>query len=119
MKPARIEKLEQQLTVSECALKSQLLELLPGALAGNTLLFINSEFNSLGLRPHSLKSNSEELLSKSKECIQLRESLAMPIENSPGYLYISACKESASTDENRRGPRRLAEWLLGELRNAS
>lgn len=119
MKDARMEKLALKLSASEQALRDRLLALLPNAAESGALLFMNSEFNAFALPAHQLVAVAEELLSQARECVSLRQQLSEPVEDSVGWLYLQACEEGASSNEHRRGPKRLAAWLLERLRNAA
>jgi len=80
------------------------------------MLFFNSSFYPAYLGNHQLGERSERLLSLASESVALREQLGLPVIGSVGQLFLSACSEAANTaNDNRRGPRQLAAWLLGEL----
>ena len=115
MKAKQIEKLEKQLQFVESELNQKLLSVLPQAIKNGADLYTNSEFNPYGLIPSQHRDN-EDLLLLSKSCIDLRTSLHLNPKGSVGYLYLSACQESGDlSNEHRRGPRKLSEWLLSEL----
>lgn len=119
MKDARMAKLALQLSASEQALRGRLLALLPDAAESGALLFMNSEFNAFALPAHQLAAVAEELLSQAHACVSLRQQLSEPVEESVGWLYLQACKEAASSNEHRGGPRRLAAGLLEKLRSTA
>ena len=51
-----------------------------------------------------------------KQSIELRSRLGLEIEGTVGQLYLSACTEASNGDNpQRRGPRKLASWLLTEI----
>ena len=108
-------KTESQLVLVEAALRERLLTELPAAAASGHDLFTNSRFNPYGLSAGHLSKVSEELLRSAEQCISWRRTLGIPVEHSVGQLFISACEERASLAPHRRGPKRLAESLLGEL----
>jgi len=116
MNDARREKLEHELAEVEAALRADLLRALPAVVESGSLLFVNSEWNPHGLLPHWIHPQAEDLLQQARACVALREVLALPLAGSVGEQFLTACAEAASGDEQRRGPRRLAEWLLGALR---
>lgn len=110
-------KLEAQLSASEAELRELLLQALPHTAEHGDFLFYNSDYRPEYLRLHQLDPSCEALISLSRECVALREQLGLTVQGSPGQLYISACNESTqAANENRRGPRQLAAWLLNELR---
>ena len=107
-------KLERQLSSTEVELRQQLDELLPQAAAGASTVFVNADFNPHGLRPALW--HGAGLLAASKACLELRQSLDLSTEGSPAALYLAACQEAADlANEHRRGPKRLAEWMVKQL----
>ena len=100
---------------AEAMLLEHLLEALPRVADSGELLFTNSRFNAHGVPSAHLSREAEALLDMSLACIELRESLELPITGSVGKLFLESCEEAASSDEHRRGPRRLAAALLAEL----
>ena len=103
----------------EAALRESLLDMLPRAIESGAALFANSEFNPSGLPAHGLSAKAEALLEAATACVELRSALALPVTGSVGHLYRSACEEYSSSDEQRRGPRKLAAALLESLRNVA
>jgi hypothetical protein len=119
MKTSRQDKLEARLTAQEAELIGLLRELLPRVANSGELLFFNSEFRPDAVQAHWLPQESEPLLQLAKESVALRERIGFPVLGSAGQLYLSACREAAnSANDNRRGPRQLATWLLSELAGA-
>ena len=49
----------------------------------------------------------------------MRELLYLRVEGSVGALFVAACVEHCSSNEQRRGPRKLAAGLLEELQRAA
>jgi hypothetical protein len=116
MKASRLNKLEARLALTEGSLLDQLMQVLPRVIKSGEMLFFNSEFLPDAIRPNWLPRESEALLSLAKEAVSLRNELSLSLIGSVGQLYLSVCSEAAnSANENRRGPRQLAMWLLGEL----
>ena len=116
MKLSRQSKLEAQLHASESELRELLVELLPHTAKNGDSLFENSEFRPAYIQPHQLSERSEHLFQLANESVVLRETIGLPVLGSVGQFFISACRESANTgNDNRRGPRQLAAWLIGEL----
>jgi hypothetical protein len=116
MKASRHDKLEAQLAATESQLLELLTDVLPHTAQHGDMLFFNSEFHPDYIRPHQIGERSKTLLSLSNESVMLRERIGLPILGSAGQLFLSACSEASNTsNDNRRGPRQLAAWLLGEL----
>jgi hypothetical protein len=113
----RTAKVEAQLAAAESELRAQLLRLLPSGTARGVDLFTNSEFNQYPQRIVRPNPDAEALLAAARHCLALRASLALPIEGSLAHAYLSACAESASLSEHRRGPRRLAEAVLARAQH--
>lgn len=84
---------------------------------GDCLFFFNSEFKppEWEMPDRYIHDYQEEILQLAKQSLALRRELILPTENTPAALFLAACTESASENEHRRGPRRLAEWLLRKL----
>ena len=111
MKNNRHIKIEKELNALEAELLKNLLEELPTAAENGADLFRLDRWS----RNPTLISNYIE---KSKTSISLRETLAMDTKRSIGALYLLAHEEcSDENNEHRRGPKRLAGWLLNELNN--
>jgi hypothetical protein len=116
MKASRQVKLEGQLVAAESALLDLLASELPHTAHFGNMLFFNSEFCPEPVHGYRLVEQNETLLSLAKEAIALREQIGLPVLSSVGQLFLSACSEAANAvNDNRRGPRQLATWLIGEL----
>ena len=116
MNASRHDKLEAQLADTERELLELLAEALPYTAQHGDMLFFNSEFHPDYVRPPQIAERNEQLLSLSIDVVALRERIGLPVLGSVGQLFLSACSEAANTvNDNRRGPRQLATWLLGEL----
>ena len=116
MKSSRLDKLEAQLSVAETSLLHLLVQVLPRVAQSGEMIFFNADSLPEAILPHWLPRESEMLLSLAKDAISLREELGLSVVGTIGQLYLSACSESANyVNGNRRGPRQLATWLLGEL----
>ena len=116
MKASRQDKLETQLAATEDELLGLLADALPYTAQHGDMIFFNSEFRPEYIQPHQIGERNEALLSLSTESVTLRERIGLPVLGSVGQLFLSACSEAANTsNDNRRGPRQLATWLLGEL----
>jgi S-adenosylmethionine:tRNA-ribosyltransferase-isomerase (queuine synthetase) len=109
MKPDRAKKAEQKLESLESQLREALLEHLPHAVRTSCDLLSTDNTN-----PE--KEFTQALRSKALECVVLRESLVRNDSNSVSARYLQACAESDDKlNEQRRGPQRLAQWLLDQL----
>jgi hypothetical protein len=116
MKASRQLKLEAQLIATESALLDLLASELPHTAHFGNMLFFNSDFRPDSIEGHRLAEQNETLLSLSKDAVELREQIGLPVLGSVGQLFLSACSEAANAaNDNRRGPRQLATWLIGEL----
>jgi hypothetical protein len=116
MKASRQEKLETQLVAAEGELLELLSEALPYTAQHGDMLFFNSSFHPDYIRPHQISERSEVLFSLASESVTLREQIGLPVIGYAGQLFLSACSEAANmSNGNRRDPRQLAAWLLGEL----
>jgi len=116
MKASRQAKFETQLAAAETALLELLATALPHTAQSGDMLFFNSSFCPDTIQPHWLAEENETLLSLAQESVSLREQVGLPVLGSVGQLFLSACSEAANTsNDNRRGPRQLATWLISEL----
>ena len=116
MKASRQHKLEAQLAATEGELLALLKDALPYTAQHGDMLFFNPVFHPDYAQPHLLGSANERLLLLSRQSVALRERAGLPVLGSVGQLFLSACSEAANmSNGNRRGPRQLAAWLLGEL----
>ena len=118
MRQGRPEKLEARLRAAEMRLRESLLRVLPQAAATGHGAFENSHFVSAKPGHGRLSQTAEQLLELALEALDLREEQGLA-ESGVGHLYLAARAENVSTNGHRRGPRRLAEWLLGEVRHVA
>ena len=118
MKQRHRAKGEKILHATENTLRESLLEILSEVVGSGEQLFFNSQFNPHNLPPYHLSKQGEALLQTSLACIEMRETLELPAEGSVGELFVASCKEAASSNEHRLGPRKLAAALLEQLSNA-
>ena len=116
MKASRQDKLKTKLAATESELLELLASALPHTAEHGDMLFFNSEFHPDYLRPHQIDERNELFLSLSNDSVALREQIGLTVLGTVAQLFLSACSEAANTsNDNRRGPRQLATWLLGEL----
>ncbi len=100
---------------AEKNLRVSLMEMLPEVVASSEIIFFNSRFNPHGLAPHKLSPLGEALFESASACLELREALGLPAAGSVGELFFASCREAASDNPHRLGPRRLAAVLLERL----
>ena len=116
MKASRQGKLESKLQAIENELGESLADALPYTAEHGDGLFENSEFRPEYIKPHQVSERAEHIYRLAKESVELREEIGLPVLGSVGQVFLSASRESANTgNANRRGPRQLASWLIGEL----
>jgi hypothetical protein len=102
------------LDAEEASLRSRLLAILPGAAVGGAQLFLNST-NSPKTTARYSHEEADDLFKSAQRCIELRVSLGLHAGDSVADFFQTACREAASGDAHRRGPRKLAEWLLTKI----
>jgi hypothetical protein len=102
------------LDAEEASLRARLLELLPSVARNGAPLFVNST-NSAEEIARYCHPEADSLFASAKACVRLRESLGLEGEGDVAGHFLAACREAASGDAHRRGPRKLAEWLLVKL----
>jgi hypothetical protein len=111
---ARARQARVTLEAEEASLRTQLLALLPSVARDGAPLFVNST-NSHGEIARYCHQDADALFASANRCVELRESLGLEGEGEVAAYFLAACREAASADPHRRGPRKLAEWLLGKL----
>ena len=102
------------LDAEEASLRARLLAILPGAATGGSQLFLNST-NSPKTTARYAHEEADDLFVSARRCMELRASLGLDAEGGVADHFLIACREAASGDAHRRGPRKLAEWLLAKL----
>ena len=109
-------KTEVELLAREGELSSALRRVLPEIERTGAGLFFNSEFDPHGLGVTARHETSETLYQLAVHCVELRVSLSLPGDRSVGQQFLSACHEHSDLgNKHRRGPRRLAAWLLEQV----
>ena len=79
-------------------------------------IFTNSDYNPHNILSAHFHQDAVKLLSLANESINLQEQALIDATGSISQLYLTACLELADlTNEQRRGPRKLAEWLFQEV----
>lgn len=102
------------LEAEEATLRARLLELLPSAASSGAQLFLNS-VNSPGLTARYSHEAADNLYESARRCVELRYSLGLEREDSVANYFLAACDEAVSASPHRRGPRKLAAWLLARV----
>jgi hypothetical protein len=98
----------------EAALRARLLALLPSVARDGAPLFVNSANSPEAVASYS-HPEADAVFAAAKRRVELRESLSLGGEGDVAGYFLAACREAASDDPHRRGPRKLAEWLLGKM----
>ena len=114
MKRDRLAEGEKRLATSEALLRKSLLEVLPAVVKTGAPLFTNSKHNVDVLPKHLLDEEAEAFLEMALACLELREHLGLVADGSVGRLFLDACEEGSSSDENRRAD---LESLRGHWRS--
>jgi hypothetical protein len=109
---ARAKQARVTLDAVEAALRARLLALLPSAARDGAPLFVNSTNSQREIARYCHK---DALFASAEACVELRASLGLEGEGEVAGYFLAACREAASGDPHRRGPRKLAEWLLEKL----
>ena len=115
MKRDRVAETETNLLAPEARLRDALLAVLPEVALSGALLFTNHTNNPHGLPISKLWPQAESIYADAVSCLEMRVAIGIPAEDSTGQLFLAACEEAASSDEHRRGPRKLAASLLERL----
>jgi hypothetical protein len=117
MKETQVEKRKADLDRIEAELCRLLIKHLPGAMDGDCLFFFNSALKppEWEMPDRYIRDYQEEILELANQSLALRRELILPTENTSAALFLAACTESASGNKQKRGPRRLAKWLLDQL----
>ena len=111
-------KLENELLATERELYRVLMRVLPHCAETGTMLFFNSQNLPDDYQRHWLPQESDQLLELASRCTAIREKLKLPIARTLSQLFLDACAENANVQNpHRRGPRKLAAWLLAELQS--
>lgn len=111
---SRVKQAHVALDAEEALLRAHLLALLPSVASDGAPLFLNST-NSRGEIARYCHQDADALFASANRCVELREFLGLEGEGEVAGYFLAACREAASGDAHRRGPRKLAEWLLGKL----
>ncbi len=101
------------LDAEEASLQARLLTILPAATAGSQL-FLNA-VNSPNSTARYSHEDADDLFASAQRCMELRAELGLDVAGSVADNFLIACREAASGDAHRRGPRKLAEWLLTKI----
>ncbi|MFO1465448.1 MAG: hypothetical protein U1F35_03240 [Steroidobacteraceae bacterium] len=99
------------LDAEEGALQARLAVLLPTIAINGNQLFLNSTNADPSVARYS-HSEADTLHAIAGRCVHIRESLGLETVGTLASHFLAACQEASSSNEHRRGPRRLAQWLL-------
>lgn len=115
MKRDRDSEAQSVLSCAEASLKAELLEVLPSVAHTGYALFTNSFHNPHGFQAAHIWPRAEALYQQAQACVEAREILQLPLLQSVGQMFLSACDEASGPDAHRRGPRKLASSLMERL----
>lgn len=115
MKRNRAAEAVENLQDAEARLTESLLALLPQVVESAAPLFTNSTYNPYNFPGHKLWPPAQTVYEDALACVEARSALSLSLVGSVGQLFIATCEEAASSDEHRRGPRKLAAALLESL----
>lgn len=101
------------LEAEEAALRARLVAVLPSVARNGAPLFVNSTNSNREIARYRHK-DADALFASASRCVELRRSLGLGDAGVAGH-FLAACREASSDDPQRRGPRKLAEWLLEKL----
>ena len=110
--------LECELVATDRELHTLLVRVLPACIENGTMVFFNSEYLPVDYQLHWLPNEADELFQLAKRCSSIRSELRLPVAQTLAQLFLDACVESSNIrNPHRRGPRKLATWLLAEIRS--
>ena len=110
--------MERELVTAERDLCDLLMRMLPLCAEHGTMIFFNSQNLPDGYRQHWLPKECDEMFDLANRCVSIRRSLGLTNSDTLGQLFLDACAENANMQNpHRRGPRKLATWLLAEVRS--
>jgi hypothetical protein len=115
MKRDRVAETETNLRAAEARLRDALLAVLPDVALSGASLFTNHAHNPHGLPIAKLWPQAESIYADALACLEMRAAIGLPADDSTGQLFLAACEEAGSSNEHRRGPRKLAASLLERL----
>lgn len=109
--------LESELATTERELYAMLLRVLPACIEDGTMVFLNSRNLPADYQQRWLSKEADELFELARRCSSIRGELWLPVPQTLAQLFLDACAESSNMQNpHRRGPRKLATWLLAEIR---
>lgn len=110
--------LERELAATERELFDLLIRVLPDCAENGTLIFFNSTNFPDDYQRNWLPAESDELHELVTRCSGIRSKLGLPVAHTIPQLFLDACAENGNVkNQHRRGPRKLATWLLSELQS--
>jgi hypothetical protein len=111
---ARARQSRATLEAEEASLRARLLAVLPFAAREGAELFRNEANSPAPVARYSHKE-AGALYDSAVHCVELRKEHGLEVESSIAAYFLVACREATSGDPHRRGPRKLAEWLLAKV----
>ena len=109
---------ERELAAKERELFDSLVRVLPVCVENGTLIFFNSQNLPDEYQHHWLPAESDELHELATRCSTIRSELGLTNAQTIAQLFLDACTENGNMkNPHRRGPRKLATWLLSELQS--
>jgi hypothetical protein len=113
----KVSRLERDLAATESELYALLVRVLPACIENGTMVFLNSGNLPDDYQHHWLTKEADELYELARRCSLLRGELGLPVAQTLAQLFLDACAENSNIhNSHRRGPRKLATWLLAEIR---
>jgi hypothetical protein len=110
--------LERELVATERELFDSLMLVLPVCAKNGTMIFFNSGNLPDEYQHNWLPAESDELFELATRCSSIRSSLGLSNVHTIAQLFLDACAENGNMkNPHRRGPRRLATWLLSEFQS--
>lgn len=107
---------ERELVTTERVLFDSLMRVLPLCAKNGTQIFLNSQNLPDEYQRHWFPEESDELFELATRCSTIRSELGLPVAQTIPQLFLDACAESSNLkNPHRRGPQKLAIWLLSEL----
>ena len=118
MNARRDGKLARELAQREQELAERLRPLLTRAVERGLDLFTHQHNLPEDIAYHPAWAVNTECVEQAQTCTDLRRSLQLPATG-VADAFLVCCAERHSADPHRRGPRKLAQWLLSQWPEAS
>ncbi len=109
---------EREVAATERELLESLMRVLSVCAENGTLIFFNSQNLPDEYQHNWLHEQSDGLFELATRCSMIRTELGTPVAQTVAQLFLDACAENGNLkNPHRRGPRKLATWLLSELQS--